>query len=193
MRHLPLLLTLALLAASCGGGEQRAATTPDRRAADDPTAPVAGEPPPGSPLAIPRRVPRRATGAAPPGAERVVRRWAAAVRHADFARAADLLTVPALVQYASPVVRLPTRALVIGWNASLPCGATVSHVAGANGFAIVDFRLTRRPGADCGTGVGATARGAILVRDGHIAEWYRLPDLPRDERPGLDLESSPEV
>jgi hypothetical protein len=121
-----------------------------------------------------------------------VRSWAAAVRHADFSRAADLFAIPALVQNSSPVVRLPTRSLVIGWNASLPCGATVSHVAGANGFAIVDFRLTRRPGADCGTGVGATARGAIRVRDGHIAEWYRLPDLPR-ERPGLDLETGPEV
>jgi hypothetical protein len=58
----------------------------------------------------------------------------------------------------------------------------VRHVGGAQGYAIVRFRLTQRKGADCGTGTGHTARSAIRVKDGHITAWYRLPENPNDPR-----------
>ncbi|MCA1657654.1 MAG: hypothetical protein LC713_08125, partial [Actinobacteria bacterium] len=42
------------------------------------------------------------------------------------------------------------------------------------------FVLARRPGADCGAGVGGTARVAFVIRAGRIAVWRRLPDEPGD-------------
>jgi hypothetical protein len=49
-------------------------------------------------------------------------------------------------------------------------------MGGAGPYTIVKFKLTKRPGGDCGTGVGGSARGAIRVARGKIKEWYRLPD-----------------
>ena len=46
---------------------------------------------------------------------------------------------------------------------SLSCGAVATEMGGAGAYTIVKFRLTKRPGGDCGTGVGGTARGAIRV------------------------------
>ena len=43
--------------------------------------------------------------------------------------------------------------------------------------------LSDRPGGDCGTGDGARVRGAILVRNGEIAAWYRLPDNDTGQKP----------
>ena len=50
------------------------------------------------------------------------------------------------------------------------------------GFTVTTFRLTDRRDSTC-DGAGNTARTAILVRDGRIVEWYRLPDDPN--APGL--------
>lgn len=59
------------------------------------------------------------------------------------------------------------------FNDSLSCGSRlVSALGGRNGFTVAVFKLTSRPGADCGTGTGNDARTAILVRGGRIAEWY---------------------
>ena len=46
---------------------------------------------------------------------------------------------------------------------SLPCGAVATAMGGAGAYTIVKFRLTKRPGGVCGSGVGGTARGAIRV------------------------------
>jgi hypothetical protein len=45
------------------------------------------------------------------------------------------------------------------------------------------FVLTQRPGGNCGTGAGKTARGAVRVAHGRIVEWYRLPDDPGQQQP----------
>jgi hypothetical protein len=169
-----LCLTLLLLA-GCGGDEARD-TGQETQPAERSTA-------------LPRDVPRAATGPAPPGAERVVRRWAAAVRRADFRAAAILFSIPALAQNGGPVERLDSPAVVIAWNALLPCGAVVTKVGGARGYTIAEFRLTDRRGSSCGTGRGARARSALLIRDGLIRAWYRLPD-PGRPRPA-EPESEP--
>jgi hypothetical protein len=167
MRPSALLLALVLLA-GCGGGEgERAETAPPKPPPEiDGTSPI---------------VPTEATGPAPPGAERVVRSWAAAIREAQFERAADLFAPNAKVQNGGDVERLKTRDFALVWNASLPCGATVENVGGARGYAIVDFRLTERRGGSCGSGIGNAARSAIRVEDGKITGWYRLPDPPEGQ------------
>ena len=125
--------------------------------------------------ALPPVVPTKANGPAPAGAAPVVRAWADAVRRADFDRAAELFADDARVQNGGPVERLDTRSRKLVWNASLPCGARVAKLAGANGYAIVTFRLVERRGGSCGSGIGAPARVAMKIADGRITGWYRLP------------------
>ena len=67
-------------------------------------------------------------------------------------------------------------------NLSLSCGARAIETGGAGRYTIVTFRLIERPGGECGTGAGQTARGAILVSRGRIREWYRLYD-PEEVHP----------
>jgi hypothetical protein len=176
-----IVLSAALLAAGCGGsssdGEQaRTQTVPQR---DD-----------GNPLELPANVPLKPSGKADAGQASVIRAWSGAMRAGDVVRASALWAVPAKVQNGTPVLTLPDRAHVLIFNAALPCGSVVTATGGAaRGFTIATFRLTRRRGADCGSGTGNTARTAIRVRDGKIAEWYRLPDDP--DAPGLDPPPAP--
>jgi len=171
--------------AGCGGsgddGEdaKAPATTPL-------TAP--GEP---DPLALPADVPRKASGSVDAAKARVIRGWADALRGGDVAGASARWAIPAMIQNGTPLLRLRRRADVRAFNGSLPCGAVVTRTRGASdGFTIVEFRLTERRGGDCGSGVGGTARTAILVRDGKIAEWYRLPE---EGAPAPDAADGPAV
>jgi hypothetical protein len=111
-------------------------------------------------------------------AVRVIRRWSDAMRRSDVDRASSLWAIPSRVQNGTPVLTLRTAANVRLFNDSLSCGSKLVSANAHHGFTIAVFRLTRRPGADCGSGTGQVARTAIRVRDGKIAEWYRLPDDP---------------
>jgi hypothetical protein len=173
---IPLLLGVAVLA-GCGGG-------------DDPThartQTVAPEvaPAPRTPLELPAGIPLKSTGPADPAGTRVVRAWSKALREGDVAAATALWAVPSKVQNGTPVLTLSSRRFVRLFNASLPCGSVVTSTGGAGrGFTITTFRLTQRKGARCDATSGATARSAVLVRNGKIVEWYRLPDDP--DKPGL--------
>jgi len=173
----PTVLCTVLLTA-CGGGDaderEPAVATP----APEATAPQP-QPRPRGPLATPRRVPLRESGAGDPAAIKVIRLWSDALRRSDVDRAASFWAVPSKVQNGTPVLTLATAADVRLFNGSLSCGSMLTSALGArDGFTIAVFKLTRRPGADCGTGTGAHARTAIRVRNGKIAEWYRLPDDP---------------
>jgi hypothetical protein len=104
---------------------------------------------------------------------RVIAGWSTALRQGRVARAARYFSVPSVVQNGVPSF-LTSRAAVRHFNAGLVCGAKLLGVRRGKGHAaLATFRLTRRPGADCGTGVGELAAVAFLVRRHRIIEWAR--------------------
>jgi hypothetical protein len=176
------VLLCAMALGACGGADRsdgearRQATAPAQRELEPSV--------PGGSLALPPEVPLKATGAGDPKAIKVIRLWTDALRRSDVDRASALWAVPSKVQNGTPVLTLATFADVRLFNDSLSCGSQLVSALGArNGFTVAVFKLTDRPGADCGTGTGNHARTAILVRGGRIAEWYRLPDAEARRRP----------
>lgn len=115
---------------------------------------------------------------------RVVRAWADTLRRGDVRGAARYFALPSVVANGTAPIRLDSRADVRFFNRTLPCGAKVIGTeTAANGFFIVTFRLTERPGAgSCGSGTGQTARAAFRVRDNLITDWLRVQDI--EEEPG---------
>jgi len=113
----------------------------------------------------------------------VVRRWADTLRRGDVTAAARFFAVPSLVANGGPPRRLRTKAAILRFNRSLPCGARLLRTDRArHGFVIATFVLTERPGpGTCGAGPDATARTAFRVRDGLIVDWLRVQDLPAAE------------
>jgi hypothetical protein len=162
-------LVLIALLAGCGRAAKPATTV-----ANPPPAPQR------SALDPPESIPDRATGPATKEARQVITAWLRALRHGDVERAARYFALPSKFQNATPVLTVHTKRERIAINLSLPCGAKARKMGAAGAYTIVTFELTKRPGADCGTGVGGTARGAIRVERRHIKEWYRLPDEPSD-------------
>jgi hypothetical protein len=168
------ILATAVLAAGCGGGVHAARTTPATHAV--PADPNAA-------LRIPSHVPRRAHGVANAMSVRVIDRWLRALQRGDELRAARFWANGSKFQNATPVLTINTPIEKVAIQKSLPCGARIKSAAGPAPFVVLVFTLTRRPGGDCGTAAGSTARGAIRVAHGRIAEWYRLPDDPSQDQP----------
>jgi hypothetical protein len=157
----------ALLAAGglagCGGGDPPA--PPAERAGPAPTP----------------------AGPADPAAVRVIRTWVRELREGDVAAAARTFADGALVQNATPVLRLGSFAERKAFlDAAFPCGARVADARAARrGFTVVRFTLTQRVGGSCPGPGGGSAYAAIRVQGGKIREWYRLPDAgaPRAPEP----------
>lgn len=171
------LVVLSLAAATgCGGAKHRSTPTPQQVASD--LAPLA----PKDDLALPPNVPDRATGPAAAASRRVINNWLKALRRGHIKAAAHYFALPSKFQNATPVLTVSTERERIAVNMSLSCGAVATAMGGAGAFTIVKFRLTKRPGGVCGSGVGGTARGAIRVERRLIKEWYRLPDQPSDQQ-----------
>ena len=168
------------------GGSNKSATTSGAAAQNDP-----GPIPQHSDLELPPGVPDRPTGPAEGASRRVINGWLRALRHGDVKRAAHYFALPSKFQNATPVLTVNNESERIAVNLSLPCGAKAVDMGGAGAYTIVTFKLTKRPGADCGTGVGGTARGAIRVAHGKITEWYRLPDQPGGQQQAPPPASGP--
>lgn len=179
MRRAVVLLVSAVIA-GCGGGDERA----DQPAKESATT---GNQELGSPsdarvreaLRLPDRVPLRADGDAPEEDVQVVRSWLEELSAGEVERAATRFAIPARFQNFSSVAVIRTRAEALAVTDSLPCGAEMTEAGGADGFVVYEARLTERPGGACGAGTGGVVRGAVLVRDGRMVEWYRLPDRSR--------------
>ena len=181
------LAALSVTAAVGCGGAQKSSTTP-QTVTNDP-----GPTPPVSDLALPPGVPDQSTGPAAIAARRVINDWLKALRHGDVKRAAHYFALPSKFQNATPVLTVHSEEERIAINVSLPCGAVATEMGGAGVYTIVTFRLTKRRGGDCGTGVGGKARGAIRVERRHIKEWYRLPDEPGGAQQAPPAPSGPSV
>jgi limonene-1,2-epoxide hydrolase len=147
----------------------------------DPVTTLADGPapiPPRSELALPPQVPDRPTGPAASESRRVINAWLRALRRGDVRKAAHYFALPSKFQNVTPVLTIDSEQERRAINESLSCGAVAIEMGAAGVYTIVTFKLTERPGGECGAGVGDKARGAIRVERGKIKEWYRLPDKP---------------
>jgi len=191
-RSVVALLVSALALASCGGSSSSNVDTADTSPGNGTgTQPRQTQSIPDD-LQVPKEVPQKATGPAKRSSTRVIRRWLAALDRGDVERAAHYFALPSKFQNTgTPVLHIDSEEERIAVNLSLTCGARAERTGGAGAYTIVLFRLVERtgPGGGCGTGVGATARGAILVSGGLIREWYRLPDDPAQAQ--QDAQSAP--
>jgi hypothetical protein len=126
--------------------------------------------------------PAVAPAAEGPAAAAVIRAWAAALARGDIAAAGAYFALPSTVQVdpAEPVATVRTAADARAVNLALPCGARLLDTRPVDSYVDALFLLGRRPGADCGAGVGGTARVAFVIRAGKIAVWRRLADEPGD-------------
>jgi hypothetical protein len=104
----------------------------------------------------------------------VITAWSNELRAGHVRRAARYFDVPVVVQNATPVFKLKSRADVFEFNRTLPCGAhIVRTIAGAR-YTVATFVLTERPGSEgCGA-TGKLAATAFLLRHGKISEWRRV-------------------
>jgi len=169
-KALVFLLSMTALA-GCGGGHSTKRATQKANSNAD--------------LFLPAHVPRQPRGAADPVAVKVIARWLRALRSGDEAKAASFWATGAKFQNATPVLTIDTPIEKLAIQKSLTCGARIRQAAGPKPFVVLVFVLTQRPGGDCGTGTGQTARGAIRVAHGQIVEWYRLPDDPGQRQPDV--------
>ena len=176
----------AIALAGCGGGHSSTTTT-TTTLADRQAVPQRSE------LDPPASVPYRATGPARAEARRVINAWLRALRRGNVKRAAHYFALPSKFQNVTPVLTVDSEQERIAINLALPCGAKAVAMGGAGAYTIVKFKLTKRPGGDCGSGVGGTARGAIRVEGGKIKEWYRLPDQPGGAQQAPQAPSGPVV
>jgi hypothetical protein len=160
--------------AGCGGSNHKTATAAKTTPHD-----------PNADLRIPAHVPRRAKGAADAASVRVIAKWLTVLRRGDEIKAASFWATGAKFQNDTPVLTIDTPIEKLAIQKSLPCGARIKQAGGPQPFVVLVFVLTPRPGGDCGTGVGQTARGAIRVAHGKIVEWYRLPDDPNQQQPNV--------
>ncbi|MDO8209055.1 hypothetical protein [Conexibacter sp. CPCC 206217] len=159
-----LLLTIGLSA--CGGGSDDGATSAtSAERVPSPTTPSGGN--------------------VDPADVQVVLAWATTLQRGDVRGAAMFFALPSAVSNGGRPIALRTRAAVQAFNRSLPCGADlIGTRAAADGFFVATFRLTDRPGGDCGTGTGNTASTALHVTDGLIDHWLRVQDLEAEPAPG---------
>jgi hypothetical protein len=111
----------------------------------------------------------------------VIDEWVRTLAEGDVKGAARFFALPSVVENGTPPLTLRTRSDAIEFNRSLPCGAKLIDAEPRGRFIAATFRLIERPGPGiCGSGVGATARTAFLIRDGKIAQWRRLPDTAQE-------------
>jgi hypothetical protein len=106
----------------------------------------------------------------------LIRRWADTLRAGRVTGASRLFRVPAIAENGTGELALQSFEDVQTFNSSLPCGAVLLDAKRvAHDYTIGVFRLTDRPGGDCGTGTGQRAATAFAFKDGRISEWRRVP------------------
>lgn len=90
------------------------------------------------------------------------------------ALAAQLFAIPSVAENGPTLLQIQNQADARFFNSSLPCGAQLVRAESEGDFTIATFRLTERPGGNCGTGTGATAQTSFVIEGSKIAEWRRV-------------------
>jgi hypothetical protein len=164
----------ALALAACGSSTDRLdLRTPGAHPGTLPSATLA-PPPTATPKPKATPAPERARISA--DERQVIKGWSEALRHGHVTAAARYFSIPSVVQNGIPAF-LTSRAEIRQFNRGLSCGAKLLSVRrGAAHAVVATFRLTNRPGAECGTGKGSLAAAKIIVRRHLIIEWLRADD-----------------
>jgi hypothetical protein len=121
------------------------------------------------------------TTAEPPadsGDVAVIEGWAKALAAGDERAAAGYFAIPSTAENGPLLTSIDTRADAVAFNRSLPCGAEVVSAQTTGELTTATFRLSDRPGGDCGSGAGATASTTFDIEGGKIVEWLRVDDAP---------------
>jgi hypothetical protein len=167
-RSLAPAIVAALTLAACGGSTADHTT----RATTDSTA---------SPATKAAAPPKDYTNYYPPGTHKathqaiaVITKWSDELRAGHIHRAASYFAVPAIVQNATPPLKLTSREDVFEFNRALPCGAHLVKTLAGTQYTVATFVLTERPGsAGCGA-TGKLVAAAFLLSHGKIKEWRRV-------------------
>ena len=114
----------------------------------------------------------------------VIGAWVETLSDGDVEHAADFFALPSTVENGTPPLQLSTHNDAVAFNRSLPCGAELVRARPDGPLITATFRLTERPGGDCGPGVGGLARTSFRIEDDKITEWRRLPDAGGEPAPG---------
>ncbi len=131
------------------------------------------------------------TASADPGDVAVIEGWADALASGDEEAAADYFAIPSVAENGPLLTKIESRDDAIAFNRSLPCGAEVVSARTTGSLTTATFRLSDRPGGDCGAGAGGTASTSFEIDDGKIVEWRRIDDGPPQgdggEAPGTSV------
>ena len=156
---LALLCALALIAlAGCGSSTQ---TITGSSAPDSSPAPPDG-----------------GTSAADPADLKVIEDWSSKLSSGDVEGAARYFATPSTAENGPLLVKIETLEDAIAFNESLPCGAKVISARTQGSFTNATFRLSQRPGGDCGSGAGGKASTSFQIEDGKIVDWRRVDSPP---------------
>ena len=119
--------------------------------------------------------------------EKVIRSWTEDLRRGDEAAAAARFALPATVANGTPPVEIRTDEGLRAFHDTLTCGALLVGTEPHHGLTIARFRLTDRPGGNCGDGVGGYAAAAFEIEDGRIVRWLRVEDPGGTAAPGAEV------
>ena len=115
-------------------------------------------------------------GDANPDDVQVIEDWSDALRQGDVKAAAGYFAIPSTAENGPLLTKIGSTEDAIAFNDSLPCGAEVISARTEGDLTTATFRLTDRPGGDCGAGIGGKASTSFDIQDGKIVEWRRIDD-----------------
>lgn len=144
-------VAFALIATGCGGDDEGSTTTTEASPSTEPDV-----------------------GDASPGDVEVISGWVDALRAGDTEEAAGYFAIPSTAENGPLLTKIDSKQAAVAFNESLPCGAKLISARSEGDFTTATFRLTERPGGDCGTGTGGKASTSFEIEGGKIVEWRRV-------------------
>ena len=116
-----------------------------------------------------------------PSPAAVVRAWSKALNANDNAAAGKLFAKHARVIQAPFDGLIPTPAIAVEFNASLPCAGHIVRMTIKGDTVVATFVLGHRPKHTCDA-PGQKAAALFVVRNGKIVLWEQVP-VPKTKKP----------